>query len=137
MTRSPRIRGDAMRSGQKKLELNLHAVRREAEENWTPGQVLGEILVYLNRVDNFTESESAAIAVQKRMRWLSAVLQTAGRRAKLAGLDPTQLSDLFRALVAYDIALSVERTVTAPSVRAACQLIRLEVSYLIPSTAPR
>jgi hypothetical protein len=126
-----------MRSGQKNLELNLHAVRRDAEENWTPGQALGEILAYLNRVDNFTESESATLAVQKRMRWLSAVLQTAGQRAKLAGLDPAQLTEIFRALGAYDIALSVERTVTSPSARAACQLIRLEVSYLIPSTAAR
>src|SRR6516164_8351724 len=128
MTRSRKIREDTMRSGQNNLELNLHAVRRDAEENWTPGQALGEILVYLNRVDNFTESESAALAVQKRMRWLSAVLQAAGQRAKLAGLDPAQLTEIFRALGAYDIALSVERTVTAPSARAACQLIRLEVS---------
>jgi hypothetical protein len=126
-----------MRSGQENLELNLHGIRRDAEENWTPGQALGEILVYLNRVDNFTESESAALDVQKRMRWLSAVLQAAGQRAKLAGLDPAQLTEIFRALEAYDIALSVERTVTAPSAWAACQLIRLEVSYLIPSTAAR
>lgn len=126
-----------MRSGQKHLELNLHAVRRDAEENWTPGQALGEILAYLNRVDNFTESEAAAFAVQKRMRWLSAVLQAAGQRAKLAGLDPAQLTEIFRALGAYDIALSVERAVTTPSARAACQLIRLEVSYLMPSTAAR
>jgi len=137
MTRSRKIQEDTMRSGQNNLELNLHAVRRDAEENWTPGQALGEILVYLNRVDNFTESESAALAVQKRMRWLSAVLQAAGQRAKLAGLDPAQLTEIFRALGAYDIALSVERTVTAPSARAACQFIRLEVSYLIPSTAAR
>jgi hypothetical protein len=126
-----------MRSGQRNLQLNPHAVRRNAEENWTPGQALGEILAYLNRVDNFTESESAALAVQKRMRWLSAVLQAAGQRAKLAGLDPAQLTEVFRALGAYDIALSVERTVTAPSVRAACQVICLEVSYLIPSAAAR
>jgi hypothetical protein len=137
MTRSRKIPEDAMRSGQKHLELNLHAVRRDAEENWTPGQALGEILAYLNRVDNFTESEAAAFAVQKRMRWLSAVLQAAGQRAKLAGLDPAQLTEIFRALGAYDIALSVERAVTTPSARAACQLIRLEVSYLMPSTAAR
>lgn len=126
-----------MGSGQKNLGLNLQTVRRDAEENWTPGQALGEILVYLNRVENFTESESAALAAQKRMRWLSAVLQAAGQRARLAGLDPAQLTEIFRALGAYDIALSVERTVTAPSTRAACQLIRLEVSYLIPGTAAR
>lgn len=126
-----------MRSGQKNLELNPYAVQRDAEENWTPGQALGEILAYLNRVDNFTESESAALAVQKRMRWLSAVLQAAGRRARPMGLDPAQLTEIFRALGAYDIALGVERTVTAPSARAACQLIRLEASYLIPSAAAR
>jgi hypothetical protein len=126
-----------MRSGQKSLELNLHAVRRDAEENWTPGQALGEILVYLNRVNNFTESESAALDVQRRMRWLSAVLQAAGQRAKLAGLDPAQLTEIFRALEAYDIALSVERTFTAPSARAACELIRLEVSYLVPGATAR
>jgi hypothetical protein len=126
-----------MRSGQKNLELNLHGVRRDAEENWTPGQALGEMLVYLNRVDNFTESESAALDVQKRMRWLSAVLQAAGQRAKHAGLDPAQLTEIFRALEVYDIALSVERTVTAPSARAACELIRLEVSYLVPGTTVR
>lgn len=126
-----------MRSEQKDLELNLNAVRHDAEENWTPGQALGEILAYLNRVDNFTESESAALAVRKRMRWLSAVLQAAGQRARPAGLDPAQLTEIFRALGAYDIALGVECTVTAPSARAACQLIRLEVSYLIPSAATR
>ncbi len=124
-----------MRIGQKDLELNLHAVRRDAGENWTLGQALGEIGAYLDRVDNFTESESAALAVQKRMRWLSVVLVAAGQRAKLAGLDPAQLTEIFSALRAYDIALNVERTIAAPSARAACQLIRLEVSYLIPSTA--
>jgi len=126
-----------MRAERKHLELNLHAVRRYAEENWTPGQALGEILGYLNRVENFTESESSAFAAQRRMRWLSLVLQAAVQRTRLAGLDPARLIGIFRALEAYDIALSVERTVAAPSARAACQLIRLEVSYLVPSTAAR
>ena len=126
-----------MRAERKNLELNLHVVRREAEESWTPGQALGEIIGYLNRVENFTESESSALAAQRRMRWLSRVLQAAVQRARLAGLDPVRLTGIFRALEAYDIALSVERTVAAPSARSACQLIRLEVSYLVPSAAAR
>ena len=126
-----------MRAERKHLELNLHAVRRDAEENWTPGQALGEILGYLNRVENFTESESSAVAAQRRMRWLSLVLQAAVQRTKLVGLDPARLTGIFRALEAYDIALSVERTVAAPSARSACQLIRLEVSYLVPGTTVR
>lgn len=122
-----------MRAESQNLELNLYAVRRDAEEKWTPGQALGEILGYLNRVENFTESESSAFAVQRRMRWLSSILKAAVKRTRLAGLDPVRLTGIFRALEAYDIALSVERTVTAPSARAACQLIHLEASYLVPS----
>jgi hypothetical protein len=95
-----------MRAERKNLELNVHAVRRDAEEKWTPGQALGEILGYLNRVENFTESESSAFAVQRRMRWLSFILKAAVQRTKLAGLDPVRLTGIFRALEAYNIALS-------------------------------
>lgn len=133
--RQVNTREGAMGTKRKDLELNLRTVRHNTEENWTPGQALGEILGHLNRVENFTESESAAYSAQQRMRLLSSALQEAVQRAKLTGLDPARLTGIFRALEAYNIALSVERTVAAPSVHAACQLIRLEVSYLVPSAA--
>ena len=53
------------------LAFTLHAAERAAEENWTPGQAMGEILEYLNRVEGFTAAESSASAARKRMRWLT------------------------------------------------------------------
>lgn len=119
------------------LECRLRMVRRDAEAGWTPGQALGEILSYLDRVEHFTESDITASFVQRRMRWLTSVLQAAGRRAGFIGLDPTQLNGVFSALTRHDVFLSSERTVVGPSARAARDLIRLEISYLGPEKQGR
>jgi len=119
------------------LAFTLHAAERAAEESWTPGQAMGEILEYLNRVEGFTAAESSASAARKRMRWLTCVLAAAVQRAQRAGLDPARLGGLFRALRSYDDALGAERTVAAPAARAAGELIRLEVSYLVPDMSGR
>ena len=51
------------------FESQLRRVRRRTEENWTPGQALGEMLSYLDRVERFTASDLTAACVQRRMRW--------------------------------------------------------------------
>jgi hypothetical protein len=116
---------------------HLREVRRNAKENWTPGQALGEILSYLARIEHFTASELTASSVQRRLRWLTAVLHAAVRRAEAAGLEPGQLKGVLSALRRHDVLLSSERTVAGPSARAARDLIRLEISYLVPEETAR
>ena len=88
-------------------------------------------------MDQFTGAESSALAARKRMRWLSSVLRAAVQRASLVGLDPARMTEIFRALEAYDIALSVGGTVATPATLAASQVIRLEVSYVMPGPEAR
>lgn len=120
-----------------RLEYGLRMARRDAEESWTPGQALGEILRYLDRVEHFTESGTTASCAQKRMRWLTSVLQAAVLRTQCAGLSAAEVHGVFCALIAHDAALSAETSVRSPSAKAARDLIRLEVSYLVSGRQDR
>jgi hypothetical protein len=112
------------------FESRLRQAWRDAEESWMPGQAIGEILSYLDRVEFFTGSDLTASSVQRRMRWLTAVLRESVRRAQDIGLDPGRLTGIFSALSGHDALLSSERTVAGFSAKAARDLIRLEVAYL-------
>jgi hypothetical protein len=112
------------------FESVLDRVRREAEENWTPGQALGEILSYLDRIDYFTATDLTASWVQSRMRWLTSVLRVAVERAQAIGLDPGLMNGVFSALYEHDWILGAERTVVGQSAKVARDLIRFEVAYL-------
>jgi hypothetical protein len=112
------------------FESRLRQVRQDAEESWLPGQALGEILSYLRRVEHFTNSGLTMLCVQRRMRWLTAVLQAAARRSQAIGLDREMLNGIFNALAEHDSLLSSEGTVSGPSTKAARDVIRLEIAYL-------
>ena len=114
-------------------ERQLREIQRDAEENWTPGQAFGVILDYLDRVEDFSGSSETALQVKSRMRWLTKVLHGGVERAIAIGLDPNRLNGVFDALVEHDALLSTERSIAAPSVIAARELIRLEISYIIPN----
>jgi hypothetical protein len=45
------------------------------------------------------------------------------------GLDPDELNAIFDALERHDVLLSTERTLAAPAVKEARNLIRLEISF--------
>ena len=128
--RFPGIRSAVRYSEQ--VDCRLHEIRREAEESWAPGQALGEILSYVDRIEDFIDSEVAASFAQTRMRWLTAVLQSAAWRAQAIGLDPERLKGIFGALARHDALLSSERTLAGSAARAARDLIRLEITYLRP-----
>ncbi len=130
--RMGRRRGRASYDYRGRIECQLRAVRRDAEAGWTPGQALGEILSYVNRVEHFTKSDVTASSVQKRMRCLTYVLQAAVQRTQLIGLDPGQLDGVFSALARHDVSLSSEQTVAGSHAKVARDLIRLEISYLEP-----
>lgn len=98
--------------------------------HWTPGQVLGELLTYLDRLETFTGSGLSASWAQKRINWLTETLNASVERSTSIGLDAEQLSGIFIALKNHDALLKAERTLTAQSVKAARDLIRLEVSVL-------
>jgi hypothetical protein len=112
------------------FENQLRWVRQDAKANWTPGQALGEILSYLDRVEYFTASSLTASFVRRRMRWLTAVLAAAVQRAQVIGLDPRLLGGVFSALGEHDALLRAERTVAGVSAKAARDMIRLEVAYM-------
>jgi hypothetical protein len=114
----------------RRQECRLRAVRREAEATWTPGQALGEILCYLDRVEYFTNSEVTASSVQQRMRWLTSVLAAAVQRTQFIGLDPGRLDGIFSALAKHDTFLDDEQTVSGSHAKATRDLVRLEISYL-------
>jgi hypothetical protein len=128
---APRPTADAAAALTASLD-QLREVRRNAEDFWTPGQALGEILAYLARIEHFTGVELTASSVQRRMRWLTSVLHAAAQRAEAAGLEPGQLTGIFSALDRHDALLSSKRTVVGPPARAARDLIRVEIAYLAP-----
>jgi hypothetical protein len=111
-------------------EHRIDRVQVSADNRWTPGQALGEIIGYLDRVEGFTGSNVTACFVQQRMQRLTRMLYSGVRRAQTIGLDPEQLEGVFGALAKHDARLAAERAVTAPSVKAARDMIRLEISYL-------
>ena len=111
-------------------ERRLLKLQVDAEHRWTPGQALGEILSYLDRVEDFSESNLTTFFVQQRMQWLTQMLRVGVQRALAIGLDPARLNGVFGALAKHDALLTAERAVTVPSVKAARDLIRLEISYL-------
>jgi len=118
-------------------ECRLRRLRYEAEHSWTPGQALGEILDYLDRIEGFTDSNFATFCVQKRMQWLTEVLHAGLQRALAIGLDAERLKGVFDALSRHDVVLNTEQAVTAPSVKDARDLIRFEISYLTSSKQER
>jgi hypothetical protein len=119
------------------LDSQLRRVRWEAEHDWTPGEALGEILSYLDRIEHFTASGLTASRVRRRMLWLLFVLQTAVERARAIGLDPDLIGGVYAALYNHDSVLAIERTVTGDSAKAARALIRLEIAYLGPGNQRR
>jgi hypothetical protein len=112
------------------LDSRLRRVRWEAEHDWTPGDALGEILSYLDRIEHFTDSALTASRVRRRILWLLFVLQTAVERAGSIGLDPDLMSGVYTALLNHDSLLATERTVAGTSAKVARALIRLEIVYL-------
>jgi hypothetical protein len=119
---------------------HLESVRRqlpelqiEAQFNWTPGQVLGEIISYLDRVEGFKESNLATVVVRQRMQRLTRMLSASVERSLKSGLDPMRLEGIFRALAQYDDLLS-GKTATGPASKAARDLVRIEISYLSPDS---
>ena len=111
-------------------ESQLATFQATAEQTWAPGQALGEMLGYLDRVEGFTDSDLTAFGVQRRMRRLTSILRAALARSQSVGLDPQRLNGLFTALAKHDELLSVEWTVGGPSAKSARDLIRLEITYL-------
>jgi hypothetical protein len=112
-------------------EFQFRRIEREAKVSWTPGEVLGELLTYLDRLESFTESDISASWAQKRICWLTTTLNESVQRSLVVGLDPEKLRGIFSALRRHDALLSSERTLMAPSVKSARDLIRLEVAFLI------
>jgi hypothetical protein len=117
---------------------HLESVRRqlpelqiEAQFNWTPGQVLGEIVSYLDRVEGFKESNRTTTIVRQRMQWFTQMLSASTERALKSGLDPAGLESIFEALSQYDDLLSGQTVAESPS-RAVRDLVRMEISYLSP-----
>jgi hypothetical protein len=113
------------------LLASLNQASRDAAATWTPGEALGEITAQLNRVDSFPATSSAAAHAQRRMRWLTAVLAAAAPRSRAAGLD-LDLGGVLSVLQQHDAALAAEQNTQAPRARAARELIRLEISLLLP-----
>ncbi len=111
-----------------------HREMQAAEkESWTPGQAFGVILDYLDRMEDFTGSRSSAQWAQSRMQELTEALhRSVERTVATLGLDPERLNGVFNALAKHNELLSTERSIAAPQVKAARDLIRLEISYAIP-----
>jgi len=114
-------------------ERALSELQSAAEFSWTPGEALGEILNYLDRMEGFTESDFANFAIQQRMRWLTRVLSLSISRSPVTRSDPGRLDGILYALAHYDALLTARCAEKGPSLRAARDLIRLEASYLTSS----
>ena len=115
-------------------DARLRHVEQDAETTWTPGQALGEITAHLARVESFTATHAAAEQVQARTRRLTGVLRAAVRRAGAAGVS-LDLDGVLGALQRHDSLLASGQSVQAPAVREARDLIRLEISCLLPPSA--
>ncbi len=113
------------------LLASLRKAQQVAESAWTPGEALGEIIAHLARVESFSGTAVTAEHVRARTRQLAERLRAAARRAEAAGLG-LNLGGVFGALEWHDLMLERERTVQTPSVRAARDLVRLEISWLMP-----
>jgi hypothetical protein len=119
---------------------HLNSVRRqlsdlqiEAQFNWTPGQVLGEIVSYLDRIEGFTVSGFAITVIRQRMQWLTRMLSASVERALEGGLEPARLEGIFEALSQYDDLLSGQ-SVAESSSKVARELVRMEISYFSPDS---
>jgi hypothetical protein len=130
LEQAPRPHGQTNPGASGPREPPFAAVQAPAGETWAPGQALGEILGYLDRVEGFTGSDLTAFGVRRRMRRLTSILRAATARSQWAGLDSQRLNGLFTALAKHDEILSTEWTASGPSAKSARDLIRLEITYL-------
>jgi hypothetical protein len=125
------VKGSNRRSFYRYLESaegRLNRLEQEARAGWTPGQILGELLTYIDRLENFTPSSVSASWAQKRMKSLTEALSESVQRNVAIGLEADELNAIFDALKGHDALLSAERSLATPAVKEARNLIRLEIS---------
>ena len=125
--KDPAARADAMLD-------RLRTFQADAESTWTPGQALGEISAHLAPVESFPGTVATADCFLTRTRRLTRVLRAAAQRSEAAVPD-LNLDGVLSALQRHDSLTTAEGTVQAPSMREARDLVRMEISYVLPPPA--
>jgi hypothetical protein len=113
----------------------LVAHELDAEQTWTPGQVFGSLLQYLDRVETFADDPGRVLDVIRRTRWYARILAQSAQRAAAQGLEPSRLAAARAALERHERILLAEHDLKNTRVKAARDLIRLEIAYLQPGSA--
>lgn len=112
------------------VQQELRELTEASETAWTPGQVCGAIVAYLDRAENFSSSTESAIDMRKRLQCLTRALYKSTGRIPGLGCAIERFDGLYIALAEHDETLSRELSLKATSVRAARDLVRLEVAFV-------
>lgn len=111
-------------------EQSLAAQHDAMETSWTPGQVCGAVLDYLEVLESTPPQSVGAGEAAAHMRRLTSLLHKSVDRTVQKGLDPRRLSGLYDALSAHALLLEAERGLHSVDTEQARSLIRMEIAYL-------
>lgn len=111
-----------------------HALEQEAASAWTPGQVFGELLRYLDHVEAFNDTTLNCRTARQQLERRTNLLQLTVDRSVEADIVDAQIFDgLFAVLAHLDEILVNPFALFSTGAAAARELVRLEIRFLATS----